>query len=100
MTEFDDRQPIHPARAPLFGRASFVSAAIGGFLNVTSLFTLGFANFFLVLFFLVELLVVAVLYGIGGRPRQVAVGLAVTFLSALAFIGLLLGTVWFREHLL
>ncbi|WP_330182146.1 hypothetical protein OHB26_38460 [Nocardia sp. NBC_01503] len=95
MTAFNGPVPGH---TPRFGRASFISAAIGGFLNVTSLFSLGFAYFFLGLFFLVELAVIAVLYGTGGRARQVGVGLAVTFLSTLAIIVLMLCTVWLRDH--
>ncbi|MFF2557383.1 hypothetical protein ACFVUS_40725 [Nocardia sp. NPDC058058] len=98
VTEFNDQRQFLPAREPRFGRTSFVSAAIGGFLNVTSLFTLNFAYFFLVLFFLVELVIIAVLHRIGGRARQVGVGLAVTLLSALAVIVLMLCTVWLRDH--
>ncbi|WP_297628210.1 hypothetical protein [Nocardia sp.] len=99
MTALNNEQNLR-TRGPWFGRASFISAAVGGFLNVTSLFTLGFAYFFLALFFLIELIVIAALCLAGGRSRQIGTGLAITFLSALTLIVLMLCLTWVRENLL
>ncbi|MFD0000246.1 hypothetical protein [Nocardia sp. NPDC127526] len=87
-------------RGPWFGRQSFTWAAVGGFVNVVVPITLHL--FFLFFVFLgpflyaVELLVVVVLWAIGGRARQAGTGIAISIAGALATlvtVGVLVSTV-------
>lgn len=83
-----------------FGEMSFLFAAVGGFVNVTTLFTMGFGYFLLLLWYLAELVLIAALWAIGGRARQAGTGLAVTFVSVLAIVLVLMAATWIRQHLL
>ncbi|GAB4587608.1 hypothetical protein Ntsu_54400 [Nocardia sp. IFM 10818] len=86
-------------RGPWFGRQSFMWAAVGGFVNVVLPITLHlFFLFFLFLgplLYAVELLVVAVLWAIGGRARQAGTGIAISTAGALVtlvVVGVLVST--------
>ncbi|GAB0102534.1 hypothetical protein JMUB6875_15020 [Nocardia sp. JMUB6875] len=87
-------------RGGWFGEMSFLFAGVGGFVNVTTLFTMAFGYFLLLLWYLAELVLIAILWAIGGRARQAGTGLAVTFVSVLAIALALMAATWFRDHLL
>lgn len=74
-------------RESLFGVASFTATAVGMVVNAIPVLINPYLIFWLVIVYLVEALLAAVLIMSGGRARSVGVGIFISLLGVLAAVG-------------
>ncbi|MFI6048162.1 hypothetical protein ACIA8C_41550 [Nocardia sp. NPDC051321] len=87
MTPTEGTERTTGRQAPIFGVASFTATAVGMVVNAIPILINPYLIFWLVIVYLVETLLAAVLILSGGRARSLGVGIFISLLGVLAAVG-------------